>query len=197
MSDTSLSILSVVGSLHGSSVTRDVILDLNARLSGLGCTCDTLDLSVEKLDLLNPDTSYSQPGYADLKKRVQTADVLLLGTPDYHGSMSGALKNFFDHFWKEFAGKLFAPIVASHEKGLTVTDQVRTVARQCYAWSMPYAMSFVEKQDVGEGRILNEVFEKRLEMFARDIEVYGRLLSIQRKADLKGSDSGFMARYRA
>ena len=73
MSDTSLSILSVVGSLHGSSVTRDVILDLNARLSGLGCTCDTLDLSVEKLDLLNPDTSYSQPGYADLKKRVQTA----------------------------------------------------------------------------------------------------------------------------
>jgi len=38
------------------------------------------------------------------------------------------MKNFLDHFWREFAGKLFATIVASHEKGLTVTDQLRTVA---------------------------------------------------------------------
>ena len=33
------------------------------------------------------------------------ADAFVLGSPDYHGSMSGALKNFLDYHWQEFAGK--------------------------------------------------------------------------------------------
>jgi len=46
--------------------------------------------------------SYGQPGFAALKARVEAADVFILGTPDYHGSISSALKNFLDHFWREF-----------------------------------------------------------------------------------------------
>jgi azobenzene reductase len=30
------------------------------------------------------------------------------------------MKNFLDHFWEEFAGKVFGYICTSHEKGLTV-----------------------------------------------------------------------------
>ena len=66
--------------------------------------------------------------------------------------MSSTIKNFLDHFWQEFAGKLFATIVASHEKGLTVTDQLRTVARQCYAWSLPYGDSFADRDDLKDGK---------------------------------------------
>lgn len=120
----------------------------------------------------------------------------MLGTPDYHGSMSGALKNFLDHFWKEFAGKLFATIVASPEKGLTVSDQLRTVARQCYAWALPYGVSFADKQHVVNGQIVSDSFKARLEMFVRDTRVYGELLARQRRADLSGTDAGFLARMR-
>ena len=106
------------------------------------------------------------------------------------------MKNFLDHFWQEFTGKLFAPIVASHEKGLTVLDQLRTIARQCYAWAMPYGVSFAEKADVANGVIVNEQFKKRLEMYARDIRVYGTLLAQQRRADLTGTEPGFLERLR-
>src|SRR6185437_14418214 len=101
-----------------------------------------------------------------------------------------------DHFWREFAGKLFATIVASHEKGLTVTDQLRTVARQCYAWTLPYGVSFIEDTDVKDGKIVSESFKQRLEMLVRDTRVYGLMLSRQRQADLKGSEPGFLARLR-
>jgi FMN reductase len=106
------------------------------------------------------------------------------------------LKNFLDHFWREFGGKLFATIVASHEKGLTVTDQLRTVARQCYAWSLPYGVAFADKQDVAGGQIISDAFRGRLEMLVRDIRVYGELLSEQRRSDLAGNGPGFLARLR-
>src|SRR6266853_5434433 len=178
-----LKILAVVGSLQRESVTRAVIAHVAERLRAEGCTVDVLDFEKEPLALYNPDTAYDLPGYAELKARVERADVVVLGTPDYHGSVSGAMKNFLDHFWHEFAGKLFATIVASHEKGLTVTDQLRTVARQCYAWTLPYGVSFADDADIKENRIVSQALRQRLDMLIRDARVYGELLAKQRRAD--------------
>ncbi len=191
-----MNMLAVVGSLQRESVTRAVIGYVAERLRAVGCAVDVLDFEKEPLALYNPDTAYDLPGYAELKTRVERADVVVLGTPDYHGSVSGAMKNFLDHFWHEFAGKLFATIVASHEKGLTVTDQLRTVARQCYAWTLPYGISFMEEVDVKEGQIVSEALKQRLEMMMRDARVYGEVLARQRRADLKGTEPGFLARRR-
>lgn len=189
-------ILAVVGSLHQKSVTRVALLHAAEALRAGGCTVDVLDFEQTPLPPFNPDTAWSQPGFAELKARVERADVLLLGTPDYHGSVSSTLKNFLDHFWKEFAGKLFASLVASHEKGLTVHDQLRTIARQCYAWSLPYGVSFVDKEDVRDGVVASDALRLRLEMLTRDVRVYGALLSAQRQNDLAGKEPGFMARLR-
>lgn len=196
MKNMPLRVLAVVGSLNKLSVTRTGVTHLVSILKSPGCRVDLLDLSREPMDLFNSDTSYHGPGYKKLRNRVHRADALVLGTPDYHGSMSGVMKNFLDHFWTEFAGKLFATVVASHEKGLTVTDQLRTVARQCYAWSMPYGLSIAEREDVVDGEITSDSLRNRLAMMARDIQVYGALLAKQRLNDLDGTDAGFMARYR-
>jgi FMN reductase len=166
------------------------------RLRAGGCEVDLLDLAEEPLPHFNPDTTYSAAHYGPLRERVHRADVLVLATPDYHGSVSGALKNFLDHFWKEFTGKLFASVVASHEKGLTATDQIRTVVRQCYGWSLPYSVAYAEPDDVKDGEIVSAALGKRLEMMVRDLRIYGRLLADQRHADLAGSDPGFLAKLR-
>ena len=189
-------IILVVGSLHEKSVTRVAINHLADNLSAAGCEVNTLDFIEDPLPLFNPDTVWEQDYYSSLKKQILKADVIVLGTPDYHGSISSILKNFLDHFWKEFAGKLFATIVASHEKGLTVHDQLRTVARQCYAWAMPYGVSFSENADVKDGKVVSEELKKRMEMLQNDIQTYGRILSAQRKADLTGTHPGFLARLR-
>src|SRR5881394_3735605 len=196
MSEPALNVLAVIGSLHRESVTRIVLNHVAGKLRAEGCSVDVLDLQAEPLPLYNPDTAYDTPEFNALQKRVELADVLVLGTPDYHGSISSALKNFLDHFWHEFAGKLFATIVASHEKGLTVTDQLRTVARQCYAWTLPYGVSFAEKEDVKNGQVVSDALKQRLDMFVRDVRVYGTLLARQRRVDLSESEPGFMAKHR-
>ncbi len=196
MSPDTLNVLAVVGSLQRGSVTRVVIEHVADEFRTAGCEVDVLDFLKEPLALYNPDTAHDLPGYTQLQARVDQADVVVLGTPDYHGSLSGAMKNFLDHFWHEFAGKLFVTVVASHEKGLTVTDQLRTIARQCYAWTLPYGVSFTEEIDVKDGRVVSAVLQKRLEMVIRAARVYGKLVAHQRRADLGGSEPGCLAKHR-
>lgn len=196
-SSSPLHVLAVVGSLGKQSTTSIVIDELARLLATRHCEVDVLDFRKEPLPLYNPDSAHRSSVYPGLRHRVDRADVLVLGTPDYHGSVSSAMKSFLDHFWREFAGKLFATVVSSHEKGLTVTDQLRTVARQCYAWTLPYGISFVADEDVRDGRKIGRALSQRLVMAAADISVYGRLLAQQRRNDLASREPGFMARHRS
>jgi FMN reductase len=196
MPEPPLHVLAVIGSLNKKSITRVVVGQVAAQLASRGCSVDVLDLLEQPLALYNPELAYQTDSFPSFQARVDRADAYVLGTPDYHGSISSAMKNFLDHFWHEFAGKLFATVVASHEKGLTVTDQLRTVARQCYAWCLPYGVSFVDREDVREGKVVSAPLNQRLEMFVRDVEVYGRVLARQRQADLASCEPGMMARHR-
>jgi NAD(P)H-dependent FMN reductase len=196
MPEQPLNVLAVVGSLNKVSSVRFVVNYAANGLKAAGVNVDLLDLLNEPLALFNPELYQGVTGFPELKARVDRADVFILGTPDYHGSMSSTIKNFLDHFWHEFAGKLFATIVASHEKGLTVTDQLRTVARQCYAWSMPYGVSFADLADVKGESIASDALRSRLDMMIRDVRVYGEVLARQRRADLASNEPGFMARWR-
>jgi len=195
-SKRALRVLAVVGSLGRESVTRRILREICRQLRERNCEADLLDFQQEPLPLFNPDTAFEAPGFAALRERVTRADALVLGSPDYHGSMSSAMKSFLDHFWKEFAGKLIATVVVSHEKGLTVSDQLRTVARQCNAWTLPYAVSVHAAESVQSGKIVDAALRRRLRMLARDVAVYGALLARQRRADLAGTDTGFLARMR-
>ncbi len=160
-----------------------------------GAETRLLDLRQVKLPLYDPAENKSNSDITKTQDDVLWADALILSTPDYHGSMSGAMKNFLDYFWAEFAGKTFGYICASHEKGLTAMDQMRTAIRQCYGWSMPYGVSVSDRDDFADGKI-NQKLESRLDMLARDLVVYGNLLRQQFVKDLGDSDNTFASRYR-
>jgi FMN reductase len=113
--------------------------------------------------------------------------------------MSGVIKNFLDHFWEEFAGKAFGYICTSHEKGLTVMDQMRTAIRQCYGWSLPYGVSINGELDFDtKGEIINDLLVKRLDMLSHDLITYGKLIREQFLKDKSGNIlNTFAARYRS
>jgi NAD(P)H-dependent FMN reductase len=162
-----------------------------------------LNLRETKLPIFDPDGSTEEnnslsDGLLKITSDVAWADAFVLVSPDYHGSMSGVMKNFLDHFWEEFAGKVFGYICTSHEKGLTVMDQMRTAIRQCYGWSLPYGVSINGEVDFNtKGEITNDLLVKRLDMLARDLITYGRLIREQFLKDISDNIlNTFAARYR-
>lgn len=164
-----------------------------------GAETRLLDLRVIDLPMYRPrGAAIVTDGVRAAEEAVNWADAFLLASPDYHGSMSGAMKNFLDYYWEEFSGKVFGYVCASHEKGLTVMDQMRTVVRQCYGWSLPYGVSFNGDEDFdADGNIKNASVARRLRMLARDLCVYGTIIREQFIDDLASDETNtFVARYR-
>src|SRR5687767_4498701 len=189
-------VLGVAGSTRqGSYSTRALKIALEYAKKQ-GAEVRLLELNRIVLPLYDP----SAPASKEVERAAEIiawADAFILASPDYHGSMSGALKNFLDHFYEEFGGKVFGYVVASHEKGLTVMDQMRTAVRQCYGWSMPYGVSVNGPQDFTGGEIVNARLSKRLQMMSRDLVVYGRLIRDQFTRDVGSSEQDtFAAHYR-
>jgi NAD(P)H-dependent FMN reductase len=189
-------VLGVAGSTRQGSYSTRALKIVLEHAKKHGAEVRLLDLSRMVLPLYDPSAPASKEvEYA--AEAVAWADAFILTSPDYHGSMSGALKNFLDHFYEEFAGKLFGYIVASHEKGLTVMEQMRTVVRQCYGWSMSYGVSINGPQDFTSHEIINSKLSSRLRMMGRDLVVYGRLVRDQFVRDLGSSEPDtYAAHYR-
>lgn len=195
MRDT-FNVLGVAGSIRqGSYSTRSLKIALEYAKKQ-GAEVRLLDLNTVVLPLYDPSAPASKE-VEHTTEDIAWADAFILASPDYHGSMSGALKNFLDYFYEEYAGKVFGYIVASHEKGLTVMEQMRTAVRQCYGWSMPYGVSINGPQDFTGDEIRNTRLSNRLRMMARDLVVYGRLLRDQFVRDFGSTEPDtFAAFYR-
>jgi NAD(P)H-dependent FMN reductase len=179
-----LNVLGVGSSMRQGSYSTtalNMILDMT---KGNEAETKLLDLRQTNLPMLYAAKDDTHE-IGQVTELVEWADAYILATPDYHGSMSGSLKNFLDYFWSEFAGKTFGYIVASHEKGLTVMDQMRTAVRQCYGWSIPYGISINPEDDFNDKKeVINRKLWSRLDMLARDLVVYGKLIRKQFVNDL-------------
>ena len=194
-----MNVLGIASSMRKESTsTRALKLTLDIVKTNYDAEIQVLDLKQTILPFLYYQEHNKKAEISIAEKTVKWADAFILSTPDYHGSMAGSMKNFLDYFWSEFAGKLFGYICSSHEKGLTVMDQMRTAVRQCYGWSMPYGISINGEKDFEtNGDIRNEAVLRRMQMLARDIVIYGRLHRDQFLNDLSSQEiNTFASHYR-
>lgn len=92
----------IVGSARVDSHTKALAQYLKGQFNEKDVEVDVFDLADQPLHTLdvsgatNPPTEY-QNNAQELREKAREADFLILGTPNYHGSYSGILKNALDH----------------------------------------------------------------------------------------------------
>ena len=181
-----IKLLGIAGSMRSNSYSFKALEHaLKIAKNNYNAEINLFDLRKYRLPIYEPNLNHDHIQTAEKESLqmantlVKWADAIILTSPDYHGSMSGVLKNFLDYFWKEFSGKTFGYICASHEKGLTVMEQMRTAVRQCYGWSMPYGISTSSDDFDDAGNITNKKTLLRIEMLSRDLVYYGKAIRNQ------------------
>lgn len=188
-------ILGIGSSLNKKSTSTRILEMTLDKSKKYGASIGMINLREFNLPIFNPNRPReTNEDIIKINEQVKGSDAFILATPDYHGSMSGGMKNFLDYYWYEFSGKLFGYIVSSHEKGLTVIDHMRTAVRQCYGWSLPYGLSIHSENDFDiHGIIKNVSLNQRINNMARDMVTYGRLIVTQFQYDINKKEKNTFA----
>lgn len=146
-------VVAVCGSLRPGSYTR-MALEIALRgAAELGAQTQLLDLREYELAFCNGnkrESSYPADVFR-LGEQVRQAQGIILGTPEYHGSMSGVLKNALDLMgFAEFEGKMIGLVgVAGGSTGaINSLNGLRNIGRALHAWVIPEQVSIAESWKV-------------------------------------------------
>jgi len=131
-------VVAICGSLRDESRTRIATNVSLIAAEEAGATTEFVDLRSYDLPSLNA-VNTAIPDAEALQKTISEADSVLLGTPNYHGSYSGTLKNALDYCGRdEFEGKTVGLLeVAAGEFPGSALTHLRTVSRTLRAWTLP------------------------------------------------------------
>lgn len=162
-------VVAVSGSLREASRTRRSLAVVLDGVSDAGGTGELIDLREYELPPLNPEDTPGSDAEAFVR-RVREAEAVVLGTPMYHGSYSGVLKNAIDYCgFDEFEGKTVGLLaVAGGSFPVTALDHLRSVCRALDAWVLPHQAAIPRASSAFEdGQLVDDGLRDRLETLGR------------------------------
>jgi NAD(P)H-dependent FMN reductase len=170
-------VVAVAGSLRDGSYTRLALRHALAAAADAGANTGLLDLRAFDLPPLDPDAD-EQGDSAAFTRRVREADAVLLGTPMYHGSYAGVLKNALDHCgFDEFEGKTVGLLgVAGGAFPITALEHLRSVCRALDAWVLPHQAAIPRASSAfADGEFVDEGLATRVATLGRRAVEYASI----------------------
>lgn len=167
-------IVGINGSLRAESYSAQALEIAATRVKALGAEVEILDLRTLNLPFCHGGDDYSDyPDVARLCQTVKEADGLILSTPEYHGSVSGVLKNALDLMgFEELTGKVTGLIsVLGGQPNSNALNDLRVIMRWVHAFVIPdqVAIGQVWKAFDQDGKLLDQKLSQRFDQFAQSL----------------------------
>jgi len=152
---------------------------------------EEFDVSTELIDLRDYDLVFlgkvDPDEYPDdvyrLRKQLKESQGIILGTPEYHGSLSGSLKNMLDLMSiEDFETKIIGLVgVAGGDIGaINSLNTLKTICRNLHCWVLPQEVSIANSAEAfdDDGLAKDPALEQRLLNVGRQLVKFA---SVQRK----------------
>lgn len=137
-----MKILAITGSMNPNSRTKKATNIVIEAARQAGCT-DIEHIHLATFPLPIYDCRKDKSTYPDnvhtLIRKIEEADGLILASPEYHGSLSGALKNALDFVeGRNMKGKIVAILATLGGSVATNTvNSLHQICRNLHAWPLP------------------------------------------------------------
>ena len=169
-----IKIVGINGSLRPGSYSAMALEVAISRVGALGIETEIIDLRKLSLPFCNGGDDYSDyPDVAKMQQTVKSAAGLILATPEYHGSVSGVMKNALDLMsFEELSGKVAGLIsVLGGQSNSNALNDLRIILRWVHAWVIPEQIGLGQAWKVfnEEGEILDEKLSQRFDAFAASL----------------------------
>jgi NAD(P)H-dependent FMN reductase len=180
----SVRMVGICGSLVRGGATQKVVSLALSGASEYGVTTQLIDLGDYELVFFGQVAKEDYPpDVLRLRQEVSEAQGIILGTPEYYGSLSGVLKNALDLMGPDlFEGKVvgLVGVAGGHTGAINSLNTMRTIGRNLHAWVVPQEVSVANTKEVfdEDGSVKEPALEKRL----RDLgQVVARLSILQQR----------------
>jgi FMN reductase len=167
-------IVGVAGSLRSGSYSQLALEVAAQKMRSLGAEVEILDLKQMKLPFCDGGDDY--PAYPDVQRlqdAFSQADGIVLVSPEYHGSISGVLKNTLDLMsFDQLAGKVAGFIsILGGQSNSNALNELRLVLRWVHAWAIPEQVAIGQAWQAftPEGKLVDEKLSQRLDLFASSL----------------------------
>ena len=181
--DESIRVVGICGSLRPNGWTLAALKIALAGAKERGATAELLDLRDYNLPFCaggDPDAIQGNAGVQRLRQKVSEASGIILATPNYHGSLSGVLKNALDLMgFDEFEGKMIGLVGVSGggAGAFGALAGLRSVGRAVHAWVVPEQAAVANVDEVFDeaGNCKNPSIEQRLKAVGRQVAKFASL----------------------
>ncbi|MBE9167894.1 NAD(P)H-dependent oxidoreductase [Pleurocapsales cyanobacterium LEGE 06147] len=167
-------IVGITGSLRDGSYSTQALQQAATRVEALGAEVEILDLREMNLPFCDGGNEY--PDYPDVEKlrnAVKEADGIILATPEYHGSVSGVIKNAldlmsFEHLSDKVTGLIS---VLGGQSNSNALNDLRVIMRWVHAWVIPEQIAIGQAWNAfdAEGKLLDRKLSQRFDQFAQSL----------------------------
>lgn len=132
----------LLGSVREGRQSHRAAYYVAGALEKRGIETDLIDLAKTPLPILGAPVENDpelKNNKNEISGKLMAADAFIFVTPEYHGSLSGVLKNAIDHFWEEFQKKTVGVVAASAGRmaGINASTQLQHVILSLGAFPMP------------------------------------------------------------
>jgi FMN reductase len=167
-------IVGINGSLRPDSYGAIALEMTLQRAAALGAETEFLDLRDLNLPFCDGGDDY--PNYPDvqrLRDAVKNTDGLVFSSPEYHGSISGVLKNALDLLsFEHLAGKVAGAIsVLGGQSNNNALNDLRVILRWVHCWVIPEQVAIGQAWQAftPDGKLKDEKLAQRLDQFAQSL----------------------------
>lgn len=172
-----IKIVGILGSLRSNSYSALALKQAINRVEALGAETEILDLREMNLPFCNGGDEY--PDYPDvdiMRDKVKAANGLILATPEYHGSVSGVLKNALDLMsFEHLSGKVTGTIsVLGGQSNSNALNDLRIIVRWVHGFVIPEQIAVGQAWQAfdSEGEIKDNKLGERFDAFAQSLLDY-------------------------
>ena len=167
-------LVGIAGSLREGSYSHQALAIAARTAQALGAEVTILDLRQLNLPFCDGTQDYEDyPDVAVLRQTVEDADGLILVTPEYHGSVSGVLKNALDLMsFDQLSDKVVGAIsVLGGQANSNALNDVRKIARWVHAWVIPEQVAIGQawKAFGEDGKLTDAKLAERLDKFVQSL----------------------------
>lgn len=176
-----MKIIGIGGSLRPDSYSYQILNIALDKIERHDFKKELVDLRELKLPFCTGEAHYPDfPDVEHLRRQVRSVAGILIVTPEYHGSLSGVLKNTLDLLSEDdIRGKVVGIIaILGGVHSNNAINTLRLICRHLHCWVLPdqVVIPHIAQVFTDEGKLKDPMLEERIEQFIHHLVVAARQL---------------------